>query len=116
MRNTRQPPPPFWDVTTAGEPMRLWISPAVQLSSMIMVRDAVRAGAGAGMLPISLVSHDLATGRLVSWGDAGGPDIALWALYPSRRLLNARVSAFLAFLKVVFPTGAPEELAAYINA
>ncbi|WP_339900091.1 LysR family transcriptional regulator [uncultured Gilvimarinus sp.] len=116
MRSTRQPPPQFWDVTTAGEPMRLGVSPAVQLSSMIMVRDAVRAGAGAGMLPISLVSHDLATGRLVSWGDAGGPDIALWALYPSRRLLNARVSAFLAFLKVVFPTGAPEELAAYINA
>jgi DNA-binding transcriptional LysR family regulator len=81
-----------------------------------MVRDAVRAGAGAGMLPVSLVSDDLQTGRLVCWGETSGPDIALWALYPSRRLLNARVSAFLEFLKEAFPTGEPEELAAYVNA
>ncbi|HYW15547.1 MAG TPA: hypothetical protein VE891_05270 [Allosphingosinicella sp.] len=33
------------------------ISPVLALSSMIMVRDAVRAGAGAGLLPISPVSH-----------------------------------------------------------
>ena len=42
------------------------------------------------------------------------PDIALWTLYPSRRLLSARVSAFLDFLKAAFPTGAPEELAAFV--
>jgi DNA-binding transcriptional LysR family regulator len=83
---------------------------------MIMVRDAVRGGAGAALLPISLVSHDLASGRLVHWGDIDGPEIALWALYPSRRLLSARVSAFLAHLKEAFPTGEPEELAAYVGA
>jgi hypothetical protein len=44
-----------------------------------------------------------------------GPDIALWALYPSRRLLSARVSAFLEHLKKAFPTGAPDELAAYVG-
>jgi len=36
-------------------------------------------------------------------------------LYPSRRLLSARVSAFLGHLKSAFPTGAPEELAAFVR-
>jgi DNA-binding transcriptional LysR family regulator len=81
----------------------------------MMVRDAVRAGVGAARLPVSLVSHDLASGRLVRWGDLDGSDIALWTLYPSRRLLSARVSAFLDYLKEAFPKGTPEELAAYIG-
>jgi DNA-binding transcriptional LysR family regulator len=80
-----------------------------------MVRDAVRAGVGAARLPISLVSQDLADGTLQHWGDIEGSEIALWALYPSRRLLSARVSAFLDFLKQAFPKGTPEELAAYIG-
>jgi DNA-binding transcriptional LysR family regulator len=80
-----------------------------------MVRDAVRAGVGVGRLPISLVANDLASGTLSHWGDADGPDIALWALYPSRRLLSARVSAFLDFLKEAFPKGTPDELAAYLG-
>jgi len=85
------------------------------MSSLVMVRDAVRLGVGAGCLPISLVSRDLAAGKLVHWGDVNGPDIALWTLYPSRRLLNARVSAFLDFLKEAFPMGTSEELAAFIG-
>jgi DNA-binding transcriptional LysR family regulator len=62
------------------------------------------------------VSHDLAARRLVHWGDVEGPAITLWTLYPSRRLLSARVSAFLDYLKEAFPEGKPEELAAYIGA
>jgi DNA-binding transcriptional LysR family regulator len=94
---------------------RMTIDPVLSLSSMIMVRDAVRAGAGVARMPISLVSHDLKHGRLVHLGDADAPEIALWTLYPSRRLLSARVSAFLDFLRSAFPTGAPEELAAYVG-
>jgi DNA-binding transcriptional LysR family regulator len=78
-------------------------------------RDAVWAGAGAGRLPISLVSHDLADVTLVHWGDVDEAEIALWILYPSSRLLSARVSAFLDYLKQAFPMGTPE-LAAYIGA
>ena len=91
------------------------IEPVLALSSLIMVRDAVRAGVGAGRLPVSLVSHDLADGSLVHWGDIEGGDIALWTLYPSRRLLSARVSAFLDYLKAAFPMGTPDELAAHIG-
>lgn len=61
------------------------------------------------------MSHDLAAGTLVHWGDVEGPDISLWALYPSRRLLSARVSAFLEHLKGAFPTGSPDELATFIG-
>ena len=104
-----------WNVTTPMGRSRIAIDPVLRLSSLIMVRDAVRAGVGAGRLPVSLVSRDLAAGSLVHWGDGDEPDIELWTLYPSRRLLSARVTAFLDFLKEAFPKGTPDELASYIG-
>lgn len=104
-----------WEFVSPTGKTRIEVDPVLRLWSVMMARDAVRSGAGAGRLPISLVSHDLAAGRLVHWGDVEGPEIALWTLYPSRRLLSARVSAFLDFLKQAFPSGTPEELAAFID-
>ncbi|HXH45774.1 MAG TPA: LysR substrate-binding domain-containing protein [Bradyrhizobium sp.] len=104
-----------WDIRRPSGPSRITVDPVLRLSSLMMVRDAVRAGVGAARLPLSLVSHDLAEGTLVRWGDVDGSDIALWTLYPSRRLLSARVSAFLDHLKDAFPKGTPDELAAYIR-
>lgn len=104
-----------WDVTVRNRKVQIRTNPILSLSSLIMVRDAVRAGVGAARLPLSLVSHDLRAGKLVHWGDADGPPVALWALYPSRRLLSARVSAFLDLLKEAFPAGTPEELASFID-
>lgn len=104
-----------WQVKTAEGARMISVEPVLALSSVLMVRDAVRAGVGAGRLPISLVSHDLAAGTLAHWGDVDGPEIALWTLYPSRRLLSARVAAFLEHLKQAFPAGTPDELAIYIG-
>lgn len=104
-----------WHVKTEAGRSTIKIEPVLALGTLIMVRDAVRAGVGAARLPISLVAHDLADGTLVNWGDIDGPEIALWTLYPSRRLLSPRVSAFLDFLKQAFPNGTPDELAAYIG-
>jgi DNA-binding transcriptional LysR family regulator len=104
-----------WNVKTNGRKSRLVVEDVMRLSSLITVRDAVRAGIGAAQLPLSLVSHDLAAGTLVHWGDVDVPETTLWALYPSRRLLSARVSAFIEYLKEVFPLGIPEELAAFIG-
>jgi DNA-binding transcriptional LysR family regulator len=104
-----------WKLVTTEGPSTIVVDPVLGLSSMIMVRDAVRAGVGVARLPVSLVSQDLAAGRLRRWGDVDGPAIALWALYPSRRLLSARVSAFLDHLKSAFPTGEPHELAAFVG-
>ncbi|WP_260600261.1 LysR family transcriptional regulator [Sphingomonas endolithica] len=103
-----------WDVTGPTAKSKISVTPVLSLSSLVMVRDAVRTGVGAGRLPISLVSHDLADGTLVHWGDVEGPEIALWTLYPTRRLLSARVSAFLGYLREAFPKGTPDELAAYL--
>lgn len=104
-----------WDVTAPTGRSRIAVDPVLRLSSLIMVRDAVRAGVGAGRLPVSLVSHDLATGMLVQWGDVEGPEITLWTLYPSKRHLSARVSAFHDYLRQAFPTGTPDELATYVG-
>lgn len=104
-----------WDLATHAGDVRVSIDPILRLGSLIMIRDAVRTGAGAALLPLSLVANDLRSGALVHWGDGKGPPIEIWALYPSRRLLSARVLAFLEFLKEAFPLGQPEELAAYIK-
>ncbi|MAM09148.1 MAG: hypothetical protein CML23_01530 [Rhizobiaceae bacterium] len=104
-----------WEVMTPKGPETIDVEPVLALSSLIMVRDAVLAGVGVARLPISLVSHSLSDGSLTHWGDIEGSEIALWALYPSRRLLSSRVSAFLNYLKEAFPNGTPDELAAYVS-
>ena len=107
--------PSSWRVAGASGMASIGVEPVLSLASLFMVRDAVRLGVGAAQLPLSLASRDLAAGALVSWGEIDAPEIALWALYPSRRLLSARVSAFLAYLKEAFPLGTADELAAYIG-
>jgi DNA-binding transcriptional LysR family regulator len=104
-----------WTITTASGMSRVAVDPVLSLSSMIMLRDAARVGAGIARLPVSLVGRDIANGRLRHWGDVAGSEITLWALYPSRRLLSARVSAFLDLLKEAFPKGLPDELAAFMD-
>ena len=105
----------IWNVKTPTSQSGIAVHPVLSLSSLVMVRDAVRKGVGAGRLPVSLVSHDIGDGTLVQWGDVDGPEITLWALYPSRRLLSARVSAFLDFLRDAFPKGTSDELSAYVG-
>ncbi|MCJ2023157.1 LysR family transcriptional regulator [Methylobacterium sp. J-067] len=72
--------------------------PVLRLSSLPTVRDAVVAGAGAALLPRSLVGSDVAAGRLTCWGWLEGPPTELWALYTSRRLVSPKVKAFVAHL------------------
>jgi len=61
-------------MTSSGK-SRLLADPVLRLSSLPTIRDAVRAGVGAARLPISLVSRDIAAGRLVRWADVDGPDM-----------------------------------------
>ena len=107
--------PLAWRIKAARGSATIGVEPVLGLSSLIMVRDAVRAGVGAGRLPVSLVARDLRDKRLVHWGDVDAPEITLWTLYPTRRLLSARVSAFLDLLKEAFPNGTPDELSAFIE-
>lgn len=77
--------------------------PVLRLSSLLMVRDAVLAGAGAGLLPRFIVADDIQAGRLACWGAAEDRPVAIWALHSSRRLVSSKVVAFLDFLVKAFP-------------
>lgn len=60
------------------------------------MRDAAAAGLGIALLPDFLVAEDLAAGRLrqvLPGRDAG--DVNIFALYPTRRLLEPRVRRFI---------------------
>ena len=98
--------------TMVDRPGELPLTPDIvmRLGSMTIVRDAVLAGAGAALLPRSLVGADLKQARLVCWGKASKEDTEIWVLYSSRRLLSSKVSAFVAYLGVIFPTGSFDDL------
>ena len=92
----------LWLVSHGGRVERLRPEPVLRLSSLLMVRDAVLAGAGAGLLPRFIVASDIEAGRLSVWG-AVEERTAVWALHPSRRLVTGKVTAFLRCLVDAFP-------------
>ena len=96
-----------WRIRNNGCPIDYVPDPILRLSSQLMVRDAVLAGAGAALLPQSMVADDLATGRLACWGVAEGRQTALWALHTSRRLVSSKVVAFLGCLAASCPNELP---------
>jgi DNA-binding transcriptional LysR family regulator len=98
------PPDTIWRLRS-GQATDIVLKPeaVLRLSSLLMVRDAVLAGAGAAMLPRLLVSDDVAARRLVLWGIQAGPPVELWALQSSRRLVGAKVRAFLDMVEKAFP-------------
>jgi DNA-binding transcriptional LysR family regulator len=98
------PPDIVWQVgMDAEKPIQLRPRRVLRLSSLLMVRDAVLAGAGAALLPKLLVADDIATGRLAYWGTHAGPRVEIWALQSSRRLIGAKVRAFLEVVETAFP-------------
>ena len=78
--------------------------PVLRLSSLLMVRDAIAAGAGVAMLPQSVIGSLLEKGVLVSWGIAGH-EVELWVLHTSRRLQSPKVRAFVEFMCEQYPAG-----------
>jgi DNA-binding transcriptional LysR family regulator len=64
-----------------------------------MLAAAAAQGAGIVWEPAFIVGPDLRAGRLVSILDAfEAPPVDIWAVYPSRRHLSAKVRAFVDFL------------------
>ncbi|HTM79772.1 MAG TPA: LysR substrate-binding domain-containing protein [Asticcacaulis sp.] len=92
-----------WPIITAEGDVVLAPCPVLRLSSLLMVREAVLAGAGAALLPSLLVADDIDAGRLAYWGTQAGPPVEIWALQSSRRLIGAKVRAFLDVLEATFP-------------
>jgi DNA-binding transcriptional LysR family regulator len=101
---TTTSPTAVWRVGSGpGQDIVLKPEPVLRLSSLLMVRDAVLAGAGAALLPKLLVADDIAAGRLAYWGTHSGPSVEIWALQSSRRLIGAKVRAFLDVVEKAFP-------------
>jgi DNA-binding transcriptional LysR family regulator len=99
-----RPAPAVWRMRSAAEKdIVLKPEPVLRLSSLLMIRDAVLAGAGAALLPKILVADDIAAGRLAYWGTHAGPPVEIWALQSSRRLVSAKVRAFLDVVARAFP-------------
>ncbi|MFM0368570.1 LysR family transcriptional regulator [Paraburkholderia aspalathi] len=90
----------LWNMRTEDGVRVIKPMPMLRMSSLLMVREAVLQGVGAALLPRLLVEQDVATGRLVCWGAEAGPPVEIWALYSSRRLLSAKVRAFMDMLKL----------------
>ncbi|QPF86207.1 LysR family transcriptional regulator [Bradyrhizobium genosp. L] len=86
-----------------GDEITLMPKPILRLSSLLMIREATLAGAGAALLPKLLVDDDIAAGRLACWGTRAGPPVEIWALQSSRRLVGAKVRAFLDVVEQAFP-------------
>ncbi|MDR3472953.1 MAG: LysR family transcriptional regulator [Devosia sp.] len=98
------PPGAVWRMNSGAEAdIVLRPDPILRLSSLLMVRDAVLAGAGAALLPKLLVADDIKSGRLAYWGTHAGPPVEIWALQSSRRLIGAKVRAFLEVVESAFP-------------
>lgn len=79
--------------------------PVLRLSSFLMIRGAVLAGAGVGVLPQSVVWSHLQRGELVQWGKLVGKEIELWVQHTSRRLPSPKVQAFVEFMCAQYPDG-----------
>ncbi len=92
-------------VTVAGQHHALAIPPgAIRVNDPLSVRRAVQGGIGLGFLPERYCRTQIAAGHLVEIR----PDIAfdmgaarLSAVYPSGRLLSARVRVFVDFLSTI---------------
>ncbi|NPT41524.1 LysR family transcriptional regulator [Paraburkholderia sp. 1N] len=90
----------LWNMQEEGGGVRvIKPMPVLRMSSLLMVREAVLQGVGAALLPRLLVEQDVRAGRLVCWGAEAGSPVEIWALYSSRRLLSAKVRAFMDMLK-----------------
>ncbi len=107
-------------VRLSGNDERLWLvedgdtrfsvrpEPVIRASSLIMMRDAVLAGAGAALLPAFIVQDHLDAGRLQQWGIASEQTVEIWVLHASTRLASSKVRAFVDHLVRTFPEGAIE--------
>lgn len=85
----------IWSVHEGG--LTIEPRPVLRLSSLLMVRDAITAGAGVALLPRSIIAGLLDKGELVRWGTSGA-EVELWVLHTSRRLQSPKVRAFVEFM------------------
>ena len=95
-------PAASWLLATGTGRRELLLRPAMKLSTLLMIHQAVVHGAGVALLPRTMVAEDLSAGRLACWGIEVGAVTELWALHASSRLASAKVVSFLHHLEEAF--------------
>lgn len=88
-----------WVFTRAGQTQRVPVRGRYKVSSSLAVRDALRAGFGISLVPRVYVQEDLDSGVLqAALPDWRPVETYVYAVYPSRRHMVAKVRAFVDFL------------------
>lgn len=97
-----------WTFERGGQTQRVPVRGRYKVSSSLAVRDALRAGFGVSLVPRVYVQEDLAGGALQAVLQDWTPvQTFVYAVYPSRRHMVAKVRAFVDFL--VEELGAPRD-------
>jgi DNA-binding transcriptional LysR family regulator len=87
----------------SGQKEQVQVSGRLTANHSEVLHEAVLGGVGIGLLPIWLVGQDLKSGRLervlpTLEADLTRDETAIHAIYPHKRLLSAKVRAFVDFL------------------
>jgi DNA-binding transcriptional LysR family regulator len=82
---------------------RVTFRPVMRSASTALIYLAVRAGMGPAFMPSAMVERDVAEGRLeyVLPVETASP-IKLYAIYPRRPYVSAKVKSFLRFLEAAY--------------
>jgi DNA-binding transcriptional LysR family regulator len=87
-----------------SEPVEIAVNGHLRANDSEALRDAALSGLGIALLPTWLVGPDIRAMRLVAvlpawqWLIAAGPERAIWAVYPPKKVVSPKVKAFLGFL------------------
>ncbi|HYD65397.1 LysR family transcriptional regulator [Azospirillum sp.] len=95
-----------WTFRNGDRTVRVPIDGRYKVTSSLAVRDALLAGFGLSLIPWPYVRADVEQGRLRTvLDDWAAVETSLYAVYPSRRHLDAKTRAFLDFVGEVLGGG-----------
>jgi DNA-binding transcriptional LysR family regulator len=88
-----------WTFQRDGQVQRVPVRGRYKVSSSLAVRDALRAGFGISLVPRAYVQGDLDSGVLqAALADWAPVETFVYAVYPSRRHMVAKLRVFVDFL------------------
>ncbi len=87
-----------WTLIDANGSQSVLVSGNFQVNNSEAILEALRQGIGIGRLPSFVAGPDLKTGRLVKLFESWRiPDFTMYAVFPEREYLPAKVRVFLDF-------------------
>ncbi len=87
-----------WTLIGEGGPVTVTVSGSYKVNNSEALLEALREGVGIGRLPTFVAGPDLKTGRLVKLFESYRiPEFTLYAVFPEREYLPAKLRVFLDF-------------------